>query len=68
MTRKLTQLESLSKMLRSSPYDHIASDWSNRCNSVLTLQALKMSKINLKNLKRSNFGGRRAERGGRGRR
>jgi hypothetical protein len=33
---------------------HIASDWSNRCNSALTLRALKMSKI--KNLKRSNFG------------
>ncbi len=36
------------------PDDHIASDWSNRCNSALTLRAPKMSKI--KNLKRSNFG------------
>ncbi len=48
-----TRSQSLSKMLRLIPDDHIASDWSNRCNSALTLRALKMSKI--KNLKRSNF-------------
>ncbi len=45
-----------SKMMRWIPDDPIGSDWLSigSCNSALTVQALKMSKI--KKLKRSNFG------------